>query len=140
MYYYRNNELPRSNKVNPSQTTIYPQFPIKKQDILLCQVTKIEENCFSQCEKFNNNYTIFKNNSRNEFGTSTIVKNDIQPMNFKFDTDGRVIMLNTESITIVNIYPKAGTDSDSRKERELFTNTLPKMIQYIKQNIIMGGD
>ena len=36
----------------------------------------------------------------------------------KFDTAGRVIIFNIENITFLNIYPKARTDSNSRKMRE----------------------
>lgn len=65
-----------------------------------------------------NNYTILKNNSRNEYGTSILIKNYIQSENFRYDTEGRVIVLNFDDITIINTYPKAGTDADSRKERK----------------------
>ena len=70
-----------------------------------------------------------------------MVKNDIQIDVFKLDTEGRVMVLNMEDTTIVNTYPNAGTDTDSRKERkDLFTTTLPKLLPYPKQNIIIGGD
>ena len=93
------------------------------------------------CDIITNNYTILKNNSRNEYGTSVLVKNDIQIENFRFDTEGRVIVFNIDDMIIVNTYPKAGTDADSRKDREeLFTSTLPNVLLYPKQHIIMGGD
>ena len=64
-----------------------------------------------------------------------------QISDIKFYTEGRVIVLNTENTTIVYAYPKAGTDAESRQEREEFFNTIiPNMLQYTKQNLIMGGD
>ena len=46
-----------------------------------------------------------------------------------------------DKTTMVNIYPKAGTDADGRRAREdLFTNTLPNMPKYTKDNLIIGGD
>ena len=39
------------------------------------------------------------------------------------------------------MYPKAGTDADSRQDREEFFNTvIPNMLLHHKQNLIMGGD
>ena len=84
---------------------------VNQIDILLCQETKIENDSFNLCESLTNNYTIVKNNAANEYGTSVLIKNDIQIKDVKFDTDGRVIIFNTENTTIVNVYTKAGTDA-----------------------------
>ena len=72
---------------------------------------------------------IIRNNSHNEFGTSILFKNEFPIENVNFDTKGRTITLNTGESIIVNVYPKAGLDSESKKEREkLIRETLPKMI------------
>ena len=57
------------------------------------------------------------------------------------DTQGRIITFNSSSSTFVNVYPKSGTDVESRREREqMFTTTLPNMLVHRKENIIIGGD
>ena len=86
-------------------------------------------------------YNIISNNSLNEYGTLCIVKNSLDISDIKFDTEGRVITFNIDSITVCNVYPKAGTDAESRKQREiLFAQTIPNMLRFRKQKIIIGGD
>merc|ERR1712126_10814 len=112
-----------------------------KIDVLLCQETKIEDNTFNQCNFINSNYSIIKNNSNNPYGTSILVHNNIQIGDVKYDTAGRLIIFNTDNITIGNAYPKAGTDVDSRQDREEFFNTIiPNILLHHKQNLIMGGN
>merc|ERR1712080_512927 len=43
--------------------------------------------------------------------------------------------------TFMNVYPKSGTDVESRREREImFSNTIPHMLIHRKSNLIIGGD
>ena len=84
-----------------------------KIDVLLCQETKIEENTFNQCHFINCNYSIIKNNSSNPFGTSVLIHNNLQIEKNKYDTEGRLIIFNIENFSIVNAYPRAGTDAYS---------------------------
>ena len=120
------------SKLNISKQVFIQNFLLSNNiDILLCKETKIEEGCFSQCNK----YTIIKNNSRNDFGTSVIIKNDIHVKDVKFYTEGRVIVFNTENTTIVNAYPKAGRDAESRKEREDFLLQLSPTCSNIQNRI-----
>ena len=84
-----------------------------KIDVLLSQGTKIEENSFNQCHFINCNYSIIKNNSSNPFGTSVLIHKNLQIEEIKYDTDGRLIIFNIENFTIVNAYPRAGTDAYS---------------------------
>ena len=59
----------------------------------------------------------------------------------KFDRSGRLIIFIIKNITIVNAYPKAGTDASSRQEREDFFNiTIPNIMLQHKSNLILGGD
>ena len=129
-------------KFNTSKQLFIQNFlKIYNIDILLCQETKIEEGNFNHCEYLGNNYTIIKNNSHNKYQTSVIIKNKQQAKDIKFDTEGRIIVFNTDDYTIVNVYPKAGTDVKSRREREeIFVNTLPKMLQYTIKNLIIVED
>ena len=88
-----------------------------KFDVLCTQETSIENDTFEDCKYILNNYTIVKNNSSNNFGTSIFVRNIFNIGDIKFDTEGRVIIINIEGFTIGNIYAKAGTDNESRKCR-----------------------
>ena len=87
-------------------------------DILMCQETLLDKEGFNQCEFIENSYNIITNNFKNEYGTCCFVKNLMNIYDIKFDTAGRVIIFNIENITFLNIYPKAGTDPNSRKMRE----------------------
>ena len=119
------------------------QFLLKMNnlDILLCQETYINDTSFKNCEYIMKFYNIISNNALNEYGTLCIVKNSLDISDIKFDTEGRVITFNIDSITVCNVYPKAGTDAESRKQREiLFAQTIPNMLRFRKQKIIIGGD
>ena len=98
-------------------------------DLLFCQETHVEDNTLEHCEFIRSNFDLIKNNAGNEYGTAVFVKNTFNISDINFDTEGRVIIFNIEDTTFVNIYPKSGTDSDSRKSRDnLFSSTLPNML------------
>ena len=110
-------------------------------DILFCQETAVFEDTFKGCHFIEINYNVIHNNASNEYGTSIIVKNNIETNDIAMDTQGRIITFNSGSSTFVNVYPKSGTDVESRREREqMFTTTLPNMLVHRKENIIIGGD
>ena len=51
------------------------------------------------------------------------------------------MQLNSGNLTIIIVYLKAGTDAESRRQREeLFSNTVPNMTKYKKPNLHIGGD
>ena len=78
---------------------------------MLCHEAKIDSDTFKLCEFLKSNNTIINNNADNDYGTAVIIKNNIQIQDVAFDTEGRVIIFNTGKLTIINIYPKAGTDA-----------------------------
>ena len=88
-----------------------------KIDILFCQETFIENDSFSQCSAIRNRFNIIKNNSQNEYGTAVLVSKLYDIKDVTFDTEGRIIIFNSGDTTFCNVYPKAGTDGDSRRER-----------------------
>ena len=105
-----------------------------KIDLLFCQETYTNEETFENCSYIKENYNIISNNSQNEYGTLTIVKNSIEIKDITVDTEGRVICFNSGETTFVNIYPKSGTDVESRREREhMFSNTIPNMLVHKKK-------
>ena len=125
----------------PKQLFIQNHLKTNIIDVLLCQETQVDNNIFNNCEFILNNYNIIKNNAENEYETLILIKNTIQVSDVAFDTEGRVIVLNSGNLTIINVYPKAGTDAESRRQREeLFSNTVPNMRKYKKPNLPIGGD
>ena len=46
-----------------------------------------------------------------------LVKNSIDIKDFPLDTKGRINVINSGDTTVVNIYPKSGTDAESKRER-----------------------
>ena len=125
----------------PKQLYIQNFLLTNKIDVLLCQETKIDDNTFDHCNFIKSNYNIIKNNAQNPYGTSILAHTNITIDEVKFDTEGRIIIFNSDNITFCNVYPKAGTDSDSKQEREDLINiTLPNMMHHHKSNIVIGGD
>ena len=110
-------------------------------DILCTQETFIEDDAFESCDFVSKNYNLVKNNSQNNFGTAIFVRNTFEIGDVKFDTEGRIIILNIREFTLGNVYAKAGTDRDSRKLREnMFCEILPNMLRLRKNKIIICGD
>ena len=125
----------------PKQLFIQNFLLTNKIDILMCQETRIDDRTFEQCNFVRSNYNIIKNNASNSYGTSVLVHVNLNINDVKYDTDGRIIIFNIDEITFCNVYPKAGTDSESKQEREDLLNlTLPNMLHHHKANIIIGGD
>ena len=128
------------NKV-PKQLYIQNFLLTNKIDVLLCQETKIDANTFDQCNFIKSSYNIIKNNAHNPYGTSILAHTNITIDEVKFDMERRIIIFNSDNITICNVYPKAGTDSESKQEREDLINiTLPNMMHHHKTNVVIGGD
>ena len=96
----------------PKQLFIQNFLLTNKIDILMCQETRIEDQTFEQCNFIRSNYNIIKNNASNSYGTSVLVHVNLNLNDVKYDTDGRIIIFNIDEITLCNVYPKAGTDSE----------------------------
>ena len=112
-----------------------------KYNILNLQETLINEDTFGLCEYVEGQYKVISNNSTNCYGTASLVKNCLKINDLRLDSEGRIIVFDLEDITCVNIYPKAGTDAISRNNREnMFASTLPNMLRYHKNRIILAGD
>ena len=110
-------------------------------DALHLQETYIDSDSFSKCEYINANYNIWANNSSNKYGTSCIIRSDLNPENFRFDTQGRIQIYDIGNLTIGNIYFHSGTDSKSKTEREhLSSEILPNLLINAKDNGYIGGD
>ena len=89
---------------------------IKKYDLdaLHLQEINIESESFSKCHYLSANYNIWANNSVNKYGTASIIRSDLNPENFRYDTQGRIQIYDIGNLTIGNIYFHSGTDSKSK--------------------------
>ena len=108
-------------------------------DVLCLQETDIQENTFSG-SKLLHKFLAFSNNNRSRYGTCTLVKNNLDVNNIVKDTDGRLISVDVNDMSIVNVYPISGTDQDSKTEREAMIDNIPNLLMYKKKNGVIGGD
>ena len=98
-------------------------------DIMHLQETDVDDDTFQSCSFIMNNFTVISNNSSTGYGTTSLVKNDLEVDNIKLDTSGRIIVFDIQNTTHVNVYLEAGTDSSSRSARENYINeTLPNLL------------
>ena len=112
-----------------------------KLDILHCQEIQIEDDTFSQCNFIQSNYYIIKNNSSNNYGTASIIKNNLTISNINLDIAGRVIIFDVDEMTFGNVYLPSGTDNNSRINRENYlAEIIPKLLINCKPNGVLGGD
>ena len=99
-------------------------------DILHLQETYINEETFEHCSLIESNYNVVKNNAINNYGTASLVKNNLTIKELRYDTEGRIIMFEIKKFLFANIYPKSGTDTVSRQHREnMFSTVVPNMIR-----------
>ena len=108
-------------------------------DIVCLQETNIEPNTFSD-SKIPERFNIITNNSKNGFGTCMLVRRIFSYENVIMDTDGRLICLDINNVTITNLYLLSGTDHASKTARENYIDNIPNYLLYKKENGIIGGD
>ena len=110
-------------------------------DILHLQECKIDDETFSECNFISSNYSVIKNNSHNQYGTASIVKNHFSPEGIILHQSGRLIIFNIGDITFGNVYLPSGTDGPSRASRESFCGeTIPTLLINSKSRGLIGGD
>ena len=112
-----------------------------KCDILHLQETNIEPDTFSNCNFISSNYSILQNNSITLYGTSSLVKNDLQVENFRCDSEGRALIFDVSGMTFANLYLHSGTDAVARAGREkICSEVLPNLFINSKETGCAGGD
>ena len=52
----------------------------------------------------------------------------------------RLISIDINGLSFVNVYLQSGTDQDSRTEREEYVSNIPNLLLYKKNDGIFGGD
>ena len=108
-------------------------------DIVCLQETDIQENTFFGC-RILNRFTHIINNNKSGYGTCTLISKNLNYENVIKDHEGRLISIDVENMTIVNIYLHSGTDQVSKNEREDFISNIPNILLYKKGSGLMGGD
>ena len=113
----------------------------EKIDIVHFQEIHITEDSFSSCPLISSSFNIVANNSPTKYGTATLTRSDLTAENIQFDTGGRAIVFDLGPLTLANLYPASGTDSNSKKAREqLFSDTLPQLLLHRQDTGVIGGD
>ena len=108
-------------------------------DIVCLQETDIQENTFFGC-RILNRFTPIINNNKSGYGTCTLIRKNLNYENVIKDHEGRLISVDVENTSIVNIYLHSGTDQVSKNEREDFISNIPNILLYKKEAGLMGGD
>ena len=112
-----------------------------KIDIAHFQETDICDESFSKCFYLTSSFNIISNNAQNKFGTSSLVKSDLNFENTRCDTSGRAIVFDVDGLTFGNFYAHSGTDSRSRASRENFcSEVVPQLLTNSRQSGCIGGD
>ena len=127
--------------------TISKQLQIEKFlqnheiDILHLQESRIEDDTFTECNFISSSYSVIQNNSHNQYGTASLVRNSLFPEDIILHQSGRIIIFNVGNITFGNVYLPSGTDGPSRASRENFCGeTIPTLMINSKPNGVIGGD
>ena len=103
----------QTNLTLQKQLQIEDLIKFYKSDVIHLQETDVDDNTFSACKFITNNYTVIVNNSPTGYGTTSLVRNDLEVENISFDTSGRVIVFDIQNTTHCNVYLEAGTDAVS---------------------------
>ena len=112
---------------------------LNRLDIVCLQETNIQENTFSGCNILNR-FNLIVNNSKSGYGTCTLVRSIFSYENVIKDSEGRLISIDIDGLTFVNIYLQSGTDQGSKTEREEYISNIPNILLYKKKDGIFGGD
>ena len=78
-------------------------------DVLHLQETRIQDDTFSECHFIASNYSLIQNNSHNQYGTASLVRNSFFPEDIILHHSGRVLLFNIGNITLGNVYLPSGT-------------------------------
>ena len=103
---------------------------LNRLDIVCLQETNIQENTFSGCNILNR-FNLIVNNSKSGYGTCTLVRSIFTYENVIKDSEGRLISIDIDGLTFVNIYLQSGTDQGSKTEREEYVSNIPNSVRLL---------
>ena len=88
-------------------------------DIVCLQETDVQEDTFSQCNILDR-FELIINNNKSGYGTCTLVRNIYNPENIIKDTEGRLISVDIEGMTVVMFtFTVEPTKTAKMKERNI---------------------
>ena len=112
-----------------------------KVDIAHLQETDICDETFSCCNFISSSFNTITNNAENKYGTSSLIKTELNYENVKCDTAGRALTFDVGGITFGNFYGHSGTDARSRAGRENFcSEVVPQLLTNSRPVGCIGGD
>ena len=110
-------------------------------DILHLQEVDVNNNTFESCAFISSCFTIIPNNSPTQYGTATLVKNEIVVENIQFDSSGRIIVFKACGLTHVNLYLPSGCSQLAKSGREEYcAAVLPQLLLHRADLGYIGGD
>ena len=109
-------------------------------DVLHLQECKIDDETFTQCNFISSTYNVLKNNSHNNYGTASLVKNSLEIEKIILHQSGRVIIFNIGDYTFGNVYLPSGSDGLSRTSRENFCGEIIPNLLVNSRSGMIGGD
>ena len=114
-----------------------------KIDVLNLQETDLKEDVFLENDFLALNYQLIINNNPKGFGTSVLIKNDLEYDNVKMDTGGRLICYDLTDLNITgsNIYLQCGVLKEHRDSRDLYcSKIIPEIFHNRKHANFITGD
>ena len=112
----------------------------KKLDVIHLQEVKIDDKSFESCDFLKNQFQIFANNSENGcYGTCSLVHTKHQTENVKIIPGGRIICLDVNGATLLNVYMPSGSAGMADRE-DLAGRVLPSLLLDAAKHGICGGD
>ena len=113
----------------------------QRLDILHLQEVEVNDSTFESCPVISSCFTIIPNNSPTQYGTASLVKNEIVVENIQFDSAGRIIVFEACGITHANVYLPSGCSQLARSGREEYcAATLPQLLLHRSDLGYIGGD
>ena len=100
---------------------------LNRLDIVCLQETNIQENTFCGCSILSR-FNLITNNNKSGYGTCTLVRKMFSYDNVIKDSKGRLIFIDINGLSFVNVYLPGGTDQDSRTEREEYVSNIPNLL------------
>ena len=95
--------IQRQTKLPLTKQLQIEDFVKKHQvDILHIQEIEICEESFSDCNFLSESFNILSNNSKNGYGTASLIRADLEYTNVKFDTAGRAIVFDIDETSFGN--------------------------------------
>ncbi len=102
-------------------------------------VVGLQEVRFHNVLNFEPHYNLITNHETERGGTAFLIKKELKFKNIVKEAEGRVLTLEIEDITFVNIYAPAGK-TQKEERNSFYQSTLPSFIPMDRSSTILFGD